>query len=214
MGRSSRAVAERHHQELVEAAARLVRERDFGDVSLPEVMGAIGLKPGGFYKHFESKDALMAAAVERVFTEHSERLDRLAEENDNDPAATREAFIDFCLSTDHREDPGSGCPSSLLPGISRLDAHDAPRAAFVDGHRDFLELLHQRTRADDDDASARDRMLVELSTIVGAVLLARATAGDPLSDEILAAVHRHLNGAGRTKPTEAKAPVARKRSGP
>jgi TetR/AcrR family transcriptional repressor of nem operon len=189
-------VAERHHQELVEAAARLVRERDLGAVSLPDVMGAIGLTRGGFYKHFQSKDALMTAAVEQVFTEHSERLDRLAEESGNDPAATRAAFIDFCLSDHHRQDPGAGCPSSLLPGISRLDAECAPRQAFVDGLREFLELLVQRT-GDQGGEAARQRecTLVELSTVVGAVLLARAMNGDPLSDEILAAAHRHLSHA-------------------
>jgi TetR/AcrR family transcriptional repressor of nem operon len=206
MGRSTRAAAERHHQQLVDAAARLVRERDLAAVSLPEVMGAVGLKRGGFYKHFESKDALLAAAVERAFVEHSERLEGFARTQDDDPTATREAFIDFCLSEAHRDDPGTGCPSSLLIGVSRLDAGSPPRTAFVDQFSEFLDLLIKRTRAPGADAAAqREQTLRELSAIVGAVLIARAMSGHPISEEVLAAVSGYLHGGPADAPSASAA---------
>lgn len=197
MGRSSKAVAERHHHELVEAAARLVRERDLGAVSVPDVMGEIGLTRGGFYKHFESKDALVAAAVGQVFREHFQRLENVAAEQGGDPAATRAAFVDFCLSEEHRDDPGSGCPASLASGIARSEPDSAPRVAYLDGLASLLALMTERVGDEDADPSEqREQFLGDLATIAGALLLARATAGDPVSDEFLAAARRRLSFAG------------------
>ena len=195
MGRVSKAVAERHHQELVEAAARLFRERDLGAVSVPDVMQEIGLTRGGFYKHFESKDALVAAAVGQAFSEHVDRLDRFASEHDHDPSSTRQAFIDFCLSYPHRDDPGNGCPSALASGISRSDLDSAPRVAFIDGLRTLLEDLAERTGTSEAEAAAHwERTLGDFTMLVGALLLARATAGDSLSAEFLSAAHGRLDG--------------------
>jgi TetR/AcrR family transcriptional repressor of nem operon len=186
MGRSSRADAERHHRELVEAAARLFRERDLGAVSVPDVMHEIGMTRGGFYKHFESKDALVAAAVEQAFTEHLARLERLAAEQGHDPDATRVAFVEFCLSYAHRDDPGHGCPSALASGISRSEIDGAPRTAFVDGLRALVTALSKCT-----DTEA-EQTLCDFAFLVGTLLLARATAGDALSDEFLAAARQRL----------------------
>ncbi len=200
MGRASRAVAEQHHQQLVEAAARLFRERDLGDVSVPDVMGEIGLTRGGFYKHFESKDALVVAAVEQAFVEHVERLERFAAEQDYDPAATRLAFVEFCLSYTHRDNPGTGCPSALASGISRTELGSAPRAAFRDGLDTLLRALAERTTLGEDPktdvqseaVSDREQVVAGFAMLVGALLMARATAGDPLSEEFLAAARRRL----------------------
>ena len=193
MGRSSRAAAERHHQELVEAAARLFRERDLGDVSVPDVMGEIGLTRGGFYKHFDSKDALVAAAVGQAFTEHLARLEGFAGEQGHDPVATRVAFVEFCLSYAHRDDPGHGCPSALASGIARTEVDGAARVAFVDGLRTLMETLAERTGTGDANAEAhREQTLCDFAFIVGALLLARATAGDGLSEEFLSAARDRL----------------------
>jgi TetR/AcrR family transcriptional repressor of nem operon len=194
MARSSRVEAARHHEELVAAAARLFRERGVDSVSVPDVMGAIGLTRGGFYKHFESKDALVAAAVEAAFSEHFQRLEGMSDENSQDHARTRTAFLDFCLSTAHRDDPASGCPSALAAAMAQSDPSGAPRAAFIEGVHTFVRELADRVDEDDADPDARqERVLVYLATIVGAILLARATAGDPISDDILTAARRGLD---------------------
>jgi TetR/AcrR family transcriptional regulator, transcriptional repressor for nem operon len=201
MGRASKAAAEQHHRELVTAAARLFRERDLGAVSVPDLMSAIGLTRGGFYKHFESKDALVAAAVQAAFSEHIDRIRAMSTRHGDDPVLARLDFVDFCLSAAHRDDPGGGCPSALASGISRCDPDTAPRDAFLAGMQAVLHELLDRTSATDDgddtrdgagDGVGRSRTLADLATLVGAVLLARATAGDPLSDEILDAARHRL----------------------
>lgn len=188
MGRVSRAVADRHHQELIEAASRLFRERDLGEVSVPDVMGEIGLTRGGFYKHFESKDALVTAAVEHTFHEHFERIATFADEADQDLPRALRNFVEFCLSDDHRDNPGAGCPASLASGISRCDEEGDARAAYVVGTEGVIERLLELLPPEGDKAEQRQQVLLDLSTIAGALLLSRATAGYVLSDEILAAV--------------------------
>ena len=66
MPRVSRAEAENHRQQITEASARLFKERGVKGVSVADLMGAAGLTHGGFYGHFESKDALAGVAVARA----------------------------------------------------------------------------------------------------------------------------------------------------
>jgi TetR/AcrR family transcriptional repressor of nem operon len=195
MGRVSRATADRHHGELIRGAARLVRERDFSEVSVPDVMGTVGLTRGGFYKHFESKEALVAAAVAEVFDQHLERIGRIAEQQSGDPRRTRHALLAAGLSAEQRDDPGNGCPAALASGISRADPDGEVRATYLDCLQTLIATLVEHTSAGPEAAAdARQEVIGDLASVVGAVLLSRATAGTPLSDEILAAA-RHRLGA-------------------
>jgi TetR/AcrR family transcriptional regulator, transcriptional repressor for nem operon len=199
LGRASRAAAEQHREQLVEAAARLFREREAAEVSIPVVMSQIGLTRGGFYKHFDSKDALWAAAIREVFDQHLARITQLWESHAEDPVAAHSAFVEFCLSSAHRDDPGSGCPGTLVSAVSHCDSDGAPRDAFAEGFREVLQELVTRTTNDADEHVGRDRLLVEIATMTGAILLARALDGDPLSEEILAATRAHLLGTPSMK---------------
>ena len=193
MSRASRADAARHHEELVQAASRLFRERGADSVSVPDVMAEIGLSRGGFYKHFESKEALVAAAIDATFEQHVGRLDQFADEQSRDCEQTRTAFLDYCLSTENRDGPGTGCPSPFVVDVARSGPDDGSRAAFLRGTHALLDELREKTVGEDPGpAEDEDALLADLATTVGAILLARATAGDPLSDDILAAARRRL----------------------
>ena len=193
MPRASGADAARHHEQMVRADSRLYRERGVGSVNAADVMGEIGLTRGGFHKHFESKAALVAAAVTATFDEHLERLDGMAGEHAGDPVGTRAAFVDFCLSPAHRDDPAHGCPSALATAMGRAEHEGAPRAAFTEGVRALLRELADTATGDGlDPGESEQRNLADLSTVVGALLLSRATAGDPISDAVLVAARRRL----------------------
>src|ERR1700744_4891796 len=131
MSRASRADAARHHQELIEAASRLFRERGADAVSVPDIMAEIGLSRGGFYKHFESKEALVAAAMDAAYDQHVERLGRCADEQSRDPEKTRAAFLDYCLSTENRDGPGTGCPSPFVADVARSGPGDGSPATLL-----------------------------------------------------------------------------------
>ncbi|HMN82192.1 MAG TPA: TetR family transcriptional regulator, partial [Burkholderiaceae bacterium] len=103
MPRVSRAEAQRHRQQIEEASARLFRERGLS-VSVADLMSEVGLTHGGFYGHFDSKDALAAIAMARAFEEAAARWrKRLAD------AAGRAALLNAYLHPDNRNVPARGC---------------------------------------------------------------------------------------------------------
>src|SRR5690349_9427188 len=86
MGRVSQAQAAQNRERIVDTAARLFRERGMAGVSVADVMAEAGLTHGGFYKHFASKDALVAEAVTLAFTQQAARV-RGAGPADGSPSA-------------------------------------------------------------------------------------------------------------------------------
>jgi TetR/AcrR family transcriptional repressor of nem operon len=197
MGRVSQAQAALHRKEVIETTSRLVRERGLAQVSVPDAMGAAGLTHGGFYRHFRSKEDLLAAACSAAFDEQLSALSKLVADENLDRRSAYGAFVARYLSTEHRDDPGSGCANPALAAeVSRTRPDSPVREAYREGLRRGVELLGKLgERPIADDARERE-VLVELATLVGAMLLARASNGDELSERILLAVHDHLRQEG------------------
>jgi TetR/AcrR family transcriptional repressor of nem operon len=189
--RSSRADTARHHQKLIEAASRLFRERGLESVSVPDVMGEIGMTRGGFYKHFESKEALVATAIDAAYDAQLRTMESFSAEHPDDPAAARKAFLDHYLSPGHRDDPGGGCPTVLANAVAQAGEGSAAKAAFTAGVRRILDARGAGEVGTDPD-ERQTEMLGEMATLVGALMMARATVGDPMSDAILTAARRRL----------------------
>jgi TetR/AcrR family transcriptional regulator, transcriptional repressor for nem operon len=186
MGRVSQAQAQENRRRVVATAARLFRERGVAGVSVADVMGAAGLTHGGFYKQFASKEALVAEAVGQAFADRAAWLRELGEA-EGDGEAARRTFVEAYLSPAHRDDPGDGCPAAGLSADVARDPGSAAREAYADGIRAYARWLGDGTQGDPADAD-----LTAVSTLVGAVVLARATAGTDLSDRILAAARAAL----------------------
>ena len=168
MPRSSKQDTAKHRQQVIEGASELFRERGIDGVNVGELMGAAGLTHGGFYRHFASKDELAGLAAARAISKQAEAL------------GDERSFIEGYLSPEHRDDMGHGCVVSALgPELARADP--AVREAFVEAYRAFVDRFEDREQA-----------LAKLATLVGAIVIARATAGDPLSDEVLEAARRAL----------------------
>ncbi|QIS18646.1 TetR/AcrR family transcriptional regulator [Nocardia terpenica] len=192
MPRASRAQAESHRREVLDAAAAQIRERGAAAVTVPEVMAAAGLTHGGFYRHFRSKDDLVTQACEAAYAEKIGEMDRIRADSPDGPAARR-AFIRRYLSVAHRDAAGQGCGIAALAGdVARAEAESPLRPAYLDGIRNMLgRLADFGERSGDTDPE----LLVELSVMAGALMLARASAGDELSTRILAAAKDFLIGA-------------------
>ncbi len=194
MPRVSRAEAENHREQITEASARLFRERGLKGVSVADLMGAAGLTHGGFYGHFESKDALAGVAAARAFEQSAERWRRRIASKPDDPAR-RALLVDKFLAPDSLKNVGMGCPSvSLATDVAREPAEAPIRNAYLDG----LESLVQILASVEDGADAavrRSAALADFATLAGALMLARATDGAPLADEILAAARARLSAA-------------------
>jgi len=179
MVRASRSEKQARHERIVEEAARRIRERGTREPGIAEIMGAAGLTHGGFYKHFASRDELIAAASERAM--HAAEPLVTEVQSEPDPLA---AFADWYVSTAHRDDPGDGCGVAALAVDAVRDG--AVRAAFRDQVTRYLELLEGMLGSEDPDR--RQRAAVTLSALVGAVVIARGLGDTPTSEALLADV--------------------------
>jgi len=187
MGRATKAQAQEHREQLIAAASRLFRERGVDNVSVPELMASIGMTHGGFYRQFSSKEELAATACAHAFAEQVQGLREFARAAE-DP---EQAFIDFYLSDPHRSDVANGCPLASLSGdIARTDPDSRARASFTAGVRAFADGVE----ALDDDGTPghRARARAPRWMRLGARARSRATEGDPISDEFIAAVRSAL----------------------
>ncbi|MEU1371029.1 TetR/AcrR family transcriptional regulator [Streptomyces sp. NPDC005803] len=186
MGRVSQAQAEENRRRVVETASRLFREQGT-HTSVADLMKASGLTHGGFYKQFASKEALIDEATAHAFGElaqqHQGGIERHAGQRD----AAQQALIDAYLSVEHRDGAADGCPvAALATDMAREPGEREARRVYTEGVRDFAGWL----ATDDQDGITR------LCTMVGALVLARATEGSPLSEEILTAARSALTAAG------------------
>jgi TetR/AcrR family transcriptional repressor of nem operon len=184
--------ADGNRARIVETAAALFREKGFDGISVAELMRAAGLTHGGFYNHFESKDALEAAACAQTFDKSLAQVDAVAEIAD--PAARAQAFDAYrrrYLSKKARDASAARCPMVAFAGdVSRQPP--PVRAQYATGLRRYLDAF-ARAAAQGEAAGrkrdARRQALTEFAMLVGALTLARSVAdADPaLSDEILEA---------------------------
>ena len=186
-------------ERVLKEAAKAIRSQGPHRIGVARVMGRAGLTHGGFYAHFASKEALVAATIDQLFRE-SHRLAR--ETQDRSPAEGLNAYIDFYLSPEHRDGRTSGCPLPFLsadvprlPRVSRerFAAGVAKRVEELAGH---LERLGRK-----DPQADASSMLAEL---LGALSLARAEPNAKRSDAIMArsraALKRRLGLEGATQP--------------
>jgi TetR/AcrR family transcriptional repressor of nem operon len=180
---SSQADKAASHERIVTAASRRIRRDGIDNVSVSELMNEAGLTHGGFYRHFDSRDELVAEAIAAALAQGSRRVDAASERGQ---PATLAAIVDGYLTPQHRDKPETGCAVAALPtDIARADAR--ARAAYSRQVRSYIELLTELTPAGDAD----EAQLI-LAALVGALVLARAVDDRALSDEILSSVARAL----------------------
>ena len=181
--KTSKANVEANREKLLEAAGEGFRQHGFDGVKVADVMQAAGLSHGAFYTYFESKDDLVAQACAASLERQAGRLKAAK----GDPKAELEAYIIRYLSTKNRDEPGQAC---LFPALAADVARQTEpvRRVFSEGMEDYLDAL----AALSDSGEGRERAITLLSTLVGAMVLARAVEDEALSDEILATVKAAL----------------------
>jgi TetR/AcrR family transcriptional repressor of nem operon len=179
----SKAQKARTHKRIVAIAAKRFRERGLAGFGIAELMKEAGLTVGGFYKHFESRDELVAEALTAAFGGWKRQVDAAAS---GGSSASFAELIDSYLSEAHRNNPGTGCAfSALAPEIARSDKRT--RALTSEQVRNDLELIAGLLPAKDKRA-ARSRAILTFSALVGAMVLARAVSDKELSHEMLKTV--------------------------
>jgi TetR/AcrR family transcriptional repressor of nem operon len=178
----TKARATENREAIEKAAAALIREHGFEQMSVAKVAAAAGLTHGGFYSHYRSKEALAKAAVGRAFEETLQGLAGLS-------AAE---FIQRYLSPQHRDHPQVGCPNAALASEVWRQPQ-ATREAFRDGVQRYVDLVGV-TLGRDGQKHEKASAVTMLAAMVGAMALSRAVGEvDPsFSNEILHAVSKNL----------------------
>jgi TetR/AcrR family transcriptional repressor of nem operon len=183
MRRTRQATAE-SREAIVATASRLFREKGFDGIGVADIMAAAGLTHGGFYRHFPSKEALVAEAVAHAFAEKTRQLEaRHAADQSN---AVRTYISDY-LSQGHMAQAGIGCPIATV-------GSDVPRmgnsltATFGEGIQALLERIEASLAGSPEEK--RQISLRTLATLVGTVVLGRATGDHAFQMEVIEAVLR------------------------
>ena len=191
----SRAEKERTHKRIVKIAAKKFREEGLAKVGIAELMKEVGLTVGGFYKHFNSRDDLVAEAVSSALGTWKRQKDAAAS---GGPPVSYEKLIDDYLNEAHRNNPGTGCAySALAPEIARSDKRT--RALTSEQVRNDIQLIATLLPGR-DNRTARSRAILIFSALVGAMSIARAVSNEALSREILETVAELLKNSASKHP--------------
>lgn len=187
--RQSREAKAETHQAIITKASRLFRERGIEGTSVGDVMQAAEKTHGGFYRHFDSKEALLVAALERAFSDMLGDIDEGLVKGP--PAEAMARLITFYLSPDRVEDIGGGCPVAALSG-DVLRSSEAVRTVFGQGARRVIAAI-----ASVLDGTEEERLrhaAQTFSMLAGALMIARAS--DPETADLV------LNAARSARPRD------------
>ncbi|TGL69275.1 TetR/AcrR family transcriptional regulator [Leptospira kmetyi] len=176
------------HERIVQVASALFRESGINGIGVDQLMKEAGLTHGGFYRHFTSKDELVGEAVERALKDGSKRAeDSISEKNQKSGLAR---LVDAYLSMIHRDGLNTSCAVTSLAGdVSR--SNERARTAYTKQVNDYIELLKELMKNFDSKVK-REKAIVALSAMVGALSLSRAVNDKKLSREILKTTAREL----------------------
>lgn len=166
------------HEKIVKTAARAIRRDGFAATSVAEVMAEAGLTHGGFYAHFDSREAMLAEAFDAAAADAVERLTRAAA-GGADPLA---ALVDSYLSDRHVAHPEAGCALAALGSeVGRAPAE--LRQVATRRIKELVDLV-ARQLPDWGQPGAHERALAITSALVGSLLIARITDDPALSTSV------------------------------
>ncbi len=186
------------HARIVRKASVRLRERGAHGIGVADLMKDAGLTHGGFYAHFDSREALVIEAFAYAMDRSTERWRKLAEQTPPDRRLA--TIVDSYLTAVHRDDPGHGC---AIPALGAEIARESPktRKAFVAKLDQMIEMLAALVPGKPHKAE-RKRALGALATMMGTLVLARIAGNGDFSDYILGAGRDAvLDRAGAVKRT-------------
>jgi TetR/AcrR family transcriptional repressor of nem operon len=140
-------------------------------------MKSAGLTHGGFYKHFQSKDELVAEALERSLEKSFRGMERVADEG-----AIAEVIKEY-LSPVHRDDFDNACPLPAL-GTELWRAGGKTRQKASEGVLRFVSIVEKHLKGlPAKDRKSRAHAIV--AALVGSMMLSRIVIDPKRSDRFL-----------------------------
>jgi TetR/AcrR family transcriptional repressor of nem operon len=191
------------HARIVKKASVRLREKGAHGVGVADLMKEAGLTHGGFYAHFDSREALVIEAFADAMDRSTERWRKLAEQTP--PEKRLATIVGTYLTPLHRDDPGHGC---AVPTLGAEIARESPktRKAFAAKLEQMIDMLAAQIPELPRKAARKQAMAV-IATLMGTLVLARVAGTGDFSDEILGAGREAL--LGRTAPPKSRAKKSR-----
>lgn len=189
------------HARIVKKASIRLREKGAHGIGVADLMKEAGLTHGGFYAHFDSREALVIEAFNYAMDRATERWRKMAETTP--PEQRLSSIVDSYLTPVHRDDPGHGCAVPTLGAeIARESAKT--RKAFSAKLEQMIDMMADQVQ-DVPRKAARKQAMATLATMMGTLVLSRIAGTGEFSDEILAAGREAVLGPGAGKPSAKKA---------
>lgn len=179
------------HERIVEVAARAIRRSGYGGTGVADIMKEAGLTHGGFYAHFESRDALLAEAGDRAGAESVALAARIAAAAP--PGQALQAMMRAYLSQEHIAAIETGCPVSALGSEMPRQAPEVRHVATV--HIKEMIDLFARQMPDWGQPRAHERAMALVCAMVGTTMIARAVDDPKLSQALCAAALKQFTQA-------------------
>jgi TetR/AcrR family transcriptional regulator, transcriptional repressor for nem operon len=194
------------HARIVKRASVRLREKGAHGIGVADLMKEAGLTHGGFYAHFDSREALVIEAFGYAMDRAIERWRKAAEQTP--PHKRLSTIVESYLTPTHRDDPGNGC---AVPTLGAEIARESPktRRAFAAKLEQIIDVIADQI-LDVPRKAARKQAMVTLATMMGAMVMSRIAGTGEFSDEILEAGREAVLGraASATKPAPRKPAAA------
>lgn len=205
--KKSKAETAETRKRIVDLAAQAFRDRGIAATGVAEIMATAGLTHGGFYRHFGSKDQLVAEAC-------AASLGSMVQEYRSAAEGGRDVFVKHLqssLTPAYRDDRSGGCPLVAM-GSELVRADPATRRGASVGFQELLDeiarwLPRKPGRESHDDAIA------VLTGMIGAVTMSRVVDDARLSARILRAGRDELSRRFGTSSSRRRGSAKRKRRG-
>jgi TetR/AcrR family transcriptional regulator, transcriptional repressor for nem operon len=192
------------HARIVRKAAVRLREKGAHGIGVADLMKEAGLTHGGFYAHFDSREALVIEAFSYAMDRGTARWRKVVAEMP--PEKRLATIIDGYLTSIHRDDPGNGC---AIPTLGAEIARESPktRKAFALKLEQMIDMMADQI-LDVPRKTARKQAMATLATMMGTIVMSRISGNGELSEEILGAGREAVLGrAASAKPVAKKAKV-------
>ncbi|HSW26199.1 MAG TPA: TetR/AcrR family transcriptional regulator [Burkholderiaceae bacterium] len=174
------------HERIVDVAARTIRRHGYAGVGVDDVMKQAGLTHGGFYAHFDSRDALLVEALERAGRESGEAVARAVERRAAKGVSAFRALVETYLADEHLASLETGCPVAAL-------ACDMPRQSGAVREASAVRVRRLVTGVQSTLPQVRRAAAsVVAGTLVGTLQLARALGANADGRAVLSAARKAL----------------------
>lgn len=195
MGRSSQTKAQEKRARIVETASRLFRQSGVENVSVAQIMAANAMTVGGFYKHFDSKDALVAEAFTLAFDQSHQAWERVYLHADS---VAEDRSLTLVRQYLRNRASTNRCPVlAFAPAVATGEVDAACADAYVAGTKKLFDsFLNEMAGADDrrpGAAEAQNKAMVLFAAMVGTRLLAQTMGDEPWVKAMEAAVNQAAN---------------------